>query len=255
MAAATGVERTARRAIEGAWRPPRYRLQPRVRRAGPGDRGQQIGRVWVRRRGKDRLDITALDDFAEIHDDDVVGQLRDHAKIVGNEHHPHAGFVSEVAQQRQDLGLDGDVKRCGRFVGDQKARFDRQCHGDHGTLTHAAAEFERVLRKTLRRIADADLAQRFDGEIARLVSRQPAVQADGLHHLVSDRVDRREGSHRLLEDHGDLAAANGTHLAAIGGKPGEIEASPVPVEADFPRTDPPVLGQQPQHGQCQNTLA
>ena len=35
---------------------------------------------------------------------------------------------------------------------------------------------------------------------------------DRLHELVSDGVDRIQRSHRILEDHGDLAAADALHL-------------------------------------------
>jgi len=39
------------------------------------------------------------------------------------------------------------------------------------------------------------------------------VQQDGLHDLVADGVDGVEARHRLLEDHGDVVAADVAHLA------------------------------------------
>ena len=42
-----------------------------------------------------------------------------------------------------------------------------------------------------------------------------AMQMQRLADLVADRVDRRERGHRLLEDDGDAAAADGAHGAAV----------------------------------------
>ena len=60
-----------------------------------------------------------LDHPAGIHHHDPVGDLGDHAQIVGDEDHRHAGRAPAASQKLQDLRLHGDVKRGGRLVGDQ----------------------------------------------------------------------------------------------------------------------------------------
>ena len=76
--------------------------------------------------------------LAGIHDHDPVGGLRHHAHVVGDQHQRHAAFALEIQQQVDDLGLDGDVQRRGRLVGDQQAWIAGDRHGDHHPLVHAA---------------------------------------------------------------------------------------------------------------------
>ena len=56
---------------------------------------------------------------------------------------------------------------------------------------------------------------------------EPLVQAEHLADLRADRVQRIERRHRLLEDHGDLAAADRAHLAArLLAQVGTVEHDP-----------------------------
>ena len=63
-----------------------------------------------------------LDDLAGIHDGHPVGDARDHAEVVRDQHHRDAELALQICQQPQDLRLDGDVERGGRLVGDQQLR-------------------------------------------------------------------------------------------------------------------------------------
>ena len=56
----------------------------------------------------------------------------------------HAELLLEVAQQVEDLGLDGDVERGGRLVGDDQARVAGDRPGDQDALRHAAGQLVRV---------------------------------------------------------------------------------------------------------------
>ena len=49
-----------------------------------------------------------------------VDELRDHAQVVRDEDHRHAELVLQLAEQVEDLRLDGDVQRRRRLVGDQQ---------------------------------------------------------------------------------------------------------------------------------------
>ena len=57
-----------------------------------------------------------FDDFAAIEYHDAVGKTFDDAEVVGNQEDAHAQFVPQFSQQFDDLSLDGDVKRGGRFI-------------------------------------------------------------------------------------------------------------------------------------------
>ena len=47
-------------------------------------------------------------------------------------------FGAQVAHDLEDLGLDRDVERGRRLVGDEQVRIGREGHGDHDALAHAA---------------------------------------------------------------------------------------------------------------------
>ena len=120
---------------------------------------------------------------------------------------------AEVEQQIDDLRLDGDVERRRRLVGDQELRLAGQSDGDHRALAHAAGELVRIFVDAARRQRDADLGQRLDGPLARLLLAHAAMGAQRLGDLLADGEHRIERAHRLLEDHADLPAAHLAHLA------------------------------------------
>ena len=132
-AAALGLVVGARhRALDGG--------EPRAVDVEPRDRAQQADGVGVLRVGEQVGDVGAFDDLAGIHHQHLVGHLGDHAEIVGDEQDRHAEPALQVAQQIEDLRLDGDVERGGRLVGDQQRRLARQRHRDHDALAHAAGQ-------------------------------------------------------------------------------------------------------------------
>ncbi len=134
----------------------------------------------------------------------------------------HAVALLEPLDEVEDLGLGGDVERRGRLVGDQQRRIAGERHGDHGALAHAAGIFERVAVDRPLGIGNLDLAEQFDGALARGLLAEAPVQAEHLVDLVADGVHRRQRRHRLLEDHGDLLAADRPYLAPLGRERGEI---------------------------------
>ncbi|MNV69313.1 hypothetical protein D3C71_1622180 [compost metagenome] len=77
---------------------------------------------------------TLFDDLAVTHYNDPVGDLRDHAHIVRNEHNRDPCFVSEVSQQGKDLLLDGRVESRSWFIRNDDIRPAGQCDGDDDTL-------------------------------------------------------------------------------------------------------------------------
>jgi hypothetical protein len=156
--------------------------------------------------------VRVLDHAPRVHHAHDVGVLRHHAEVVRDEHDAHVARRLQLAQQFQDLRLDGDVKRRGRLVGEQHPRAARERHRDHHALAHAAGELVRVHGQPLLGLLDADVLHRLHGDGTRLADPDLLVEQDRLEQLVADRVDRVQARHRLLEDHGDLPAADREHV-------------------------------------------
>ena len=96
----------------------------------------------------------SLDDLAEIHDRDAVGDVLHHREVVGDEDVGEAEAALQVLQQVDDLRLDRDVERRDRLVADDEARLDGERAGDADALALAAGEFVRVAPRMVRREAD-----------------------------------------------------------------------------------------------------
>ena len=121
---------------------------------------------------------------------------------------------AEVVEQVEHGGLDGDVERGRRLVGDQQLRVARECDRDHHALAHAAREAVRVVAQPLGGARDAHLLEQLDRLLVRLLLRHVVVPSDRLRDLRPDRQRRVERRHRVLEDHRDLAAAHVLELLA-----------------------------------------
>jgi hypothetical protein len=63
-----------------------------------------------------------LDDLAEVHDRDPVGDVPYDAQVVRDEQHRQAAVADQVRQQVQHLGLDRHVQRRDRLVGHHELR-------------------------------------------------------------------------------------------------------------------------------------
>jgi len=68
---------------------------------------------------EDLVGSSLLDDPAGVHDGNPVRHLPGHADVVGHQQgcHPEPALSSPISFE--DLGLDGDVERRRRLVGDQ----------------------------------------------------------------------------------------------------------------------------------------
>ena len=120
--------------------------------------------------------------------------------------HGHTEALFQRSQQFHDLRLDGHVQRSGRLVRDQHVRLAGQRHGDHDALLHSAAQLVRIIVHAGRRIDDADRVE--PAHDLRIDVRDiAAMQTDRLPDLAPHRVNRVERRAWLLENVGDLSAA------------------------------------------------
>ena len=81
---------------------------------------------------------------AEIHDEHVVRDVPHDAEVVRDEEVGEPELLLQVGQQVQHLGLDRDVERRDRLVGDEQLRRQHQGAGDGDALALAAGEHVRV---------------------------------------------------------------------------------------------------------------
>ena len=85
------------------------------------------------------------------------------------DHDRRVELLLQPVEQVQDLGLHRHVERRRGLVGDQQVRVQRERHGDHRSLAHAAGELVRVLVGALVRARDPDPAEHLDGLLVRLL--------------------------------------------------------------------------------------
>ncbi len=90
----------------------------------------------------------------------------------------------------EDLRLDGDVQRRGRFIGDQQLGAAGQGDGDHHALAHAAGEVVRIVAHPALGVGDAHQAQHLHGAVHRFLLAQPVMQAHALGDLLDPRMNK-----------------------------------------------------------------
>ena len=150
------------------------------------------------------LGFRILDDLAQIHHRDPVGDVADHAEVVGHEQIRQAELVLKFLEQIDDLRLHRHVECRHRFVGDDQFRVQGQRPGDTDALALPTGELMgepvvvlRVEANPLEQLLNPPLQL---GALGQPVQFQRI--ADDLAHPFA-RVQRRE---RILEDHLHLAA-------------------------------------------------
>ena len=218
--------------------------------ADPRHRAHQRLQVGMARIGVDVLHRPALHEPAVIDHHHLVGHVRHHPQIVGDEEHRHAELGLQIAHELEYLRLDGHVERGGRLVGDEQGGAAHQRHRDHRALAQPSRELEGVAVQRPGGTGKPDHAEHLARERARLGAGRGAVQPHRLADLVPDRVQGRERGHRLLEDHRDPAAADRPHRGAVGFERRDVDALRIPrigPEADLAPGDPRHRRQDPHH--------
>ena len=176
------------------------------------DRIQQGPRVGMLGAIEDCPHVTVLDHPAGIHDEHMVGQRGHHGEVVGDEDHRAAELLLQVAQQLQDLRLNGDVERRRRLVGDQQVGLTRDRGGNQHALAHAAGKLMRIVVEAPLAVGNADELQELDRTPACRGLVEPLMDHQVLGDLLADGEHRVERGHGVLEDHSDPVPANLGHL-------------------------------------------
>ena len=127
---------------------------------------------------------------------------------MGDDEHAHAGGALQVAEQLQDLGLNGDIQGGGGLVGDDQSRAPREGDRNVDALCHAAGDLVRVQLEDAFRVGDLHLLEqftcaRFEGRWAHRL-----VPGDHFSQVAVDRVSGVEAAQGVLGDIADPAAAD-----------------------------------------------
>jgi hypothetical protein len=61
-----------------------------------------------------------LDDLAQVHDGDAIGEMLDDAEVMGDEQVGETELLLEILQEVDDLCLDRHVERRNRFITDDQ---------------------------------------------------------------------------------------------------------------------------------------
>ncbi len=152
--------------------------------------------------GEDLADGARLDDAAAVHDQDPLADGGDDGEVVGDEQQRGR----DLGDQLQHLFLHGDVERGGGLVADEQPGLVGQGDGQHDALALAAGELVRVRAGDLGGFGQADAFEQLGRARPGLLA-GAAVQGHDLGDLGADPHERVERGHGLLEDHGQLIAA------------------------------------------------
>lgn len=140
-----------------------------------------------------------FDYLAEVHDDDLVGDVFDHRHVVGDEHVGEIELVLKVLHQVENLRLNRDVEGRDGFVAHNEFGFQGERPGDADALASASVEFVRVGR--VEAILEFDhLHQFLDALCEFFLAGDPPVDDERLRDYAGDGHSRVEGGVGVLED-------------------------------------------------------
>ena len=213
-------------------------------------RREQVTGIFHRRGAQDGVQRTGFDQPAVAHDGDAIGNLGDHAHVMGDEQHRGAVIALQVADQRQDLLLRGDVERGGRLVRDQELGFEHQRHRDHDALALSAGQPVRIGGEDAFDLGQPYLFHHRQNLLAPRPGVEIGVDAQDFVDLAADRDDRIERRHRFLKDHRHGGRAQLPQAAVARGQQFLADQ----LDAAAGRHQRAFL-QQPHHGQRGDRLA
>ncbi len=148
-------------------------------------------------RGEDVLNVAPFDDAAVLHHEDSIGDVMDHAEVVGDEQQRHPGAVAEVGEQVEHLRLDRHIECRDRLVADEDVRPGRQRPRDRDPLALPAGERGGAAGRGIRRQSHAHQ------ESLDLGGALCAGNSDACERVGDDRtraLARVERAQRVLRD-------------------------------------------------------
>jgi hypothetical protein len=154
-----------------------------------------------------------LDHPAGIHDADAVGDLRQQGQVVRYIQHRDADPDAQLAQQRDDLLLGGDVEAGRRLVQHQQSGSQATRHRDTDALLLPARQLVRIATLEARIGRQSDQLEDAHNGAGILRVLDAAMRQHGLGQLPPDANARVERGGRVLRHEGDPVAAQFVQLA------------------------------------------
>jgi hypothetical protein len=156
----------------------------------------------VARVGEHLLGGSHLDDPAEVHHGQAVGDVPREAEIVRDHQSGQSEFVAQPQEKREDLAAHRRVKGGDRLVGDEHARLEDHRPGDDHALALPPGQLMWVaLEEPLRRPQAASAEGVGDPGLLVVEAVDPHPFGDGL----VDGVPRVQRSGWVLQDKLDTA--------------------------------------------------
>ena len=150
-------------------------------------------------------------DLPRIHHCHAVGQVAHDAKAVRDEQNAHAEALFHIAQQIEDLRLDGHVQRGRRLVSHEQFRPGGQRHRDHHALLHSAGKLVRIITEArFRRGYAHEFQQPNHLFVAGFFG---PVQSERFLDLAAGAKDGIQRCARFLENVADRATADFAQFA------------------------------------------
>ena len=145
-----------------------------------------------------------LDDLAEVHDRDAMGDVLHHREVVGDEDEAEPETGLQILEQVDDLCAHRDVEGRDGLVADQELGLDRKGAGDADALALAARELVRVAPRVAGQ--QAHEAEELGHPLLFRAAAGEAVNGERLGQHLADRHARVERAVGVLEDDLHLAA-------------------------------------------------
>ena len=149
-----------------------------------------------------------LYDLAVVHHCNPVAHVMNDRHVMTDKEITKAEFILQIVEKIQDLGLDRDIERRGRFVADDESRLDGQRPGDSNALPLTAAELVRVSICSL--LPETAALQELFDSVLKFVTFGETVHHQRLSNQSADPHSRIQRPAGILED--DL------HLSTKGSK-------------------------------------
>ena len=210
---ATGVEFAALRRICGrrniAGKNYAVHLDVRV---GHGHCGEQRFGVRVHRIVKDFVCVAEFHHVAEVHDQNLVGNVLDNRQVVRNKDVGKPHSLLQFFQKVDYLRLNGHVERGNGLVADDKLRLDGKCARDTNTLALTARKLVRIAVVILR--LQTAFLHRVENVVVHLLFGYDMMHFDRFGNYIADGHSGRKRRVRVLENQLNIGAIL-AHFAAL----------------------------------------
>ena len=169
---------------------------------------KQAPRVWMTRLIENFLNSCVFNDFASIHDSNLVRDTCYDAKVMGNENDRETILLFEWFQEVNDLSLNGHIKGSCWFVTDKDIRTTSQGNGNNDTLTHPTRVLERIFIETFFSIWNTNLVHVINCHFFSFLGCFPLVLNNNFNNLTSDSLNWVKTGHRILKNHSNIISTN-----------------------------------------------